>query len=52
MSPLLFQAFTVNWQSSEFKEVERYVRDIGLLKEPLKVIYRIQNVDLWELYCK
>ncbi|KAK2832416.1 hypothetical protein Q7C36_015878 [Tachysurus vachellii] len=47
-----YKAFAVNWQSSEFKEVEKYVRDIGLLKEPLKVIYRIQNADLWELYCK
>ncbi|XP_060759599.1 protein mono-ADP-ribosyltransferase PARP11-like isoform X2 [Neoarius graeffei] len=47
-----FKTFTLNWQSSEFKEVERYVQEIGLLQEPLKVLYRIQNVDLWELYCR
>ncbi|KAK3517526.1 hypothetical protein QTP70_012612 [Hemibagrus guttatus] len=48
----LIQVFIVNWQSSEFKEVERYVKEIGLLQEPLKAVYRVQNVDLWELYCK
>ncbi|XP_026778693.3 protein mono-ADP-ribosyltransferase PARP11-like isoform X2 [Pangasianodon hypophthalmus] len=47
-----FKTFTVNRQTREFKEVERYVREIGLLQEPLKAIYRIQNFDLWELYCK
>ncbi|KAF5897154.1 poly [ADP-ribose] polymerase 11-like, partial [Clarias magur] len=47
-----FQAFTVSRQTNEFKEVERYVRDTGLLQEPLKYVYRIQNVDLWELYCR
>ncbi|KAM9467826.1 protein mono-ADP-ribosyltransferase PARP11-like [Clarias gariepinus] len=47
-----YKAFTVDRQTSEFEEVERYVREIGLLQEPLKYIYRIQNVDLWELYCR
>ncbi|KAM9500819.1 LOW QUALITY PROTEIN: protein mono-ADP-ribosyltransferase PARP11-like [Clarias gariepinus] len=46
------EAFTVDRQISEFKKVERYVREIGFLWEPLKCIYRIQNVDLWELYCR
>ncbi|KAF5897155.1 poly [ADP-ribose] polymerase 11-like isoform X2, partial [Clarias magur] len=47
-----FQTFTVDWQTKEFKEVEKYVREIGLLQEPLKYIHRIQNIDLWELYCR
>ncbi|XP_053350633.1 protein mono-ADP-ribosyltransferase PARP11-like [Clarias gariepinus] len=47
-----YKAFTVDRQTSEFKKVERYVQEIGFLWEPLKCIYRIQNVDLWELYCR
>ncbi|KAM9468261.1 protein mono-ADP-ribosyltransferase PARP11-like isoform 2-T3 [Clarias gariepinus] len=47
-----FQAFTVGRGTNEFQEVEKYVQEIGLLREPLKYIYRIQNVDLWELYCR
>ncbi|XP_053506264.1 protein mono-ADP-ribosyltransferase PARP11-like isoform X2 [Ictalurus furcatus] len=47
-----FKAFKVSWQTSEFKNVERYVREIGLLQEPLRVLYRVQNVDLWELYSR
>ncbi|XP_053364382.1 protein mono-ADP-ribosyltransferase PARP11-like isoform X2 [Clarias gariepinus] len=47
-----YKAFTVDRRTSEFEKVERYVREIGLLQEPLKYIHRIQNVDLWELYCR
>ncbi|XP_017349400.3 protein mono-ADP-ribosyltransferase PARP11 isoform X2 [Ictalurus punctatus] len=47
-----FKAFKVSWQTSEYQNVERYVREIGLLQEPLRVLYRVQNVDLWELYSR
>ncbi|KAG1953465.1 protein mono-ADP-ribosyltransferase TIPARP [Pimephales promelas] len=33
--------------------MERYVRDVGLLRDTMILsIKRIQNVDLWELFCR
>ncbi|XP_046729007.1 protein mono-ADP-ribosyltransferase PARP11 [Silurus meridionalis] len=53
MDPNLpFKAFNLNWQTSEYNKVENYVKEFGLLKKPLRCIYRIQNIDLWELYCR
>ncbi|XP_073669770.1 protein mono-ADP-ribosyltransferase PARP11 [Paramisgurnus dabryanus] len=47
-----YQAFTVARGSSEYQEIESFVRDVGLLQRPIVSIFRIQNVDLWELYCR
>ncbi|KAM9500818.1 protein mono-ADP-ribosyltransferase PARP11-like [Clarias gariepinus] len=49
-----YEAFIVDRQTSEFKKVETYVREVGLLPNTLNIyfIYRIQNVDLWALYCR
>ncbi|KAG9280432.1 poly ADP-ribose polymerase 11-like [Astyanax mexicanus] len=47
-----YQKFCLDHHSDEFKKVEKYAREIGLLQKPIRDIYRIQNVDLWELYCR
>ncbi|KAL7827857.1 hypothetical protein AOLI_G00310090 [Acnodon oligacanthus] len=47
-----YQAFCLNQDTDEFKKVEKYIQEIGLLHKPIINIYRIQNVDLWELYCR
>uniref|UniRef100_A0A3B4DG11 Poly [ADP-ribose] polymerase n=1 Tax=Pygocentrus nattereri TaxID=42514 RepID=A0A3B4DG11_PYGNA len=47
-----YQAFCLNQDTNEFKKVEKYIQEMGLLHKPIKNIYRIQNVDLWELYCR
>ncbi|XP_036433226.1 protein mono-ADP-ribosyltransferase PARP11-like [Colossoma macropomum] len=47
-----YQAFCLKQDTNEFKEVEKYIREMGILYKPIKNIYRIQNVDLWELYCR
>ncbi|XP_066524125.1 protein mono-ADP-ribosyltransferase PARP11 isoform X2 [Hoplias malabaricus] len=47
-----YEVFCLKWHTNEYKEVEKYVREIGLLNKTIKNIYRIQNIDLWELYCR
>ncbi|XP_072530303.1 protein mono-ADP-ribosyltransferase PARP11-like [Salminus brasiliensis] len=47
-----YQSFCLMHHTDEFKEVEKYACETGLLHKPIKNIYRIQNVDLWELYCR
>ncbi|XP_026870388.2 protein mono-ADP-ribosyltransferase PARP11-like [Electrophorus electricus] len=47
-----FLAVSLDLHSSEFKEVERYTKHHGLLQKHIKKIHRIQNVDLWEFYCR
>ncbi|XP_056116172.1 protein mono-ADP-ribosyltransferase PARP11 isoform X3 [Rhinichthys klamathensis goyatoka] len=47
------QLISLRKESSEYQKMERYVRDVGLLRDPMIVsINRIQNVDLWELFCR
>uniref|UniRef100_A0A3Q2VVU9 Poly [ADP-ribose] polymerase n=1 Tax=Haplochromis burtoni TaxID=8153 RepID=A0A3Q2VVU9_HAPBU len=38
--------------SPEFRKVEEYVKTVGLLGKTILSINRIQNLDLWELYCR
>ncbi|XP_073670240.1 uncharacterized protein [Paramisgurnus dabryanus] len=47
-----YQAFTVKRESSEYQKIESFVKDVGLLQQTIVSICRIQNVDLWELYCR
>uniref|UniRef100_A0A4W4G1Q4 Poly [ADP-ribose] polymerase n=1 Tax=Electrophorus electricus TaxID=8005 RepID=A0A4W4G1Q4_ELEEL len=49
---VLPEAVSLDLHSSEFKEVERYTKHHGLLQKHIKKIHRIQNVDLWEFYCR
>ncbi|XP_076860848.1 protein mono-ADP-ribosyltransferase PARP11 isoform X2 [Brachyhypopomus gauderio] len=47
-----FLAFCLKSDSSEFLEVQSYTQHNGCLLKPIRKIYRIQNVDLWELYSR
>uniref|UniRef100_A0A3Q4MDM1 Poly [ADP-ribose] polymerase n=1 Tax=Neolamprologus brichardi TaxID=32507 RepID=A0A3Q4MDM1_NEOBR len=38
--------------SPEYQTVDRYVKTDGLLDRTILSINRIQNLDLWELYCR
>ncbi|RXN05141.1 poly [ADP-ribose] polymerase 11-like protein [Labeo rohita] len=46
-----YQLISLRKDSSEYQKVERFVRDAGLLHDPIVSIKRIQNLDLWELFC-
>ncbi|XP_057213071.1 protein mono-ADP-ribosyltransferase PARP11 [Triplophysa rosa] len=48
----LNQAFPLRRHTSEYQAIECFVRNIGLLDEPIDSIFRIQNKDLWELFCR
>ncbi|XP_016392035.1 poly [ADP-ribose] polymerase 11-like isoform X1 [Sinocyclocheilus rhinocerous] len=47
-----YQLISLRKDSSEYQAVERFVRDVGLLHDPIISIKRIQNTDLWELFCR
>ncbi|XP_050959398.1 protein mono-ADP-ribosyltransferase PARP11-like [Labeo rohita] len=47
-----YQLFCLRKDSSEYQRVERFVRVDGLLQHPIVSINRIQNMDLWELFCR
>lgn len=47
-----YQIFSLRKDSSEYQMVERFVRGDGLLHDPIISIKRIQNMDLWELFCR
>ncbi|XDV25306.1 hypothetical protein PO909_029242 [Leuciscus waleckii] len=48
-----YQLISLRKDSSEYQKMERFVRDVGLLHDPMIVsIKRIQNMDLWELFCR
>ncbi|XP_073722776.1 protein mono-ADP-ribosyltransferase PARP11-like [Misgurnus anguillicaudatus] len=47
-----YRAFIVKKESSEYQMIESFVKDVGLLQQTIVSIIRIQNVDLWELYCR
>lgn len=51
--------FLMNWQliplselSPEYQTVAGYVKNDGLLDRRFISISRIQNLDLWEFYCR
>jgi len=47
------QLISLRKDNSEYQKMERYVRDVGLLRDTMILsIKRIQNVDLWELFCR
>ncbi|XP_058630288.1 protein mono-ADP-ribosyltransferase PARP11 isoform X2 [Onychostoma macrolepis] len=47
-----YQLISLGKGGSEYQAVERFVRDNGLLHDPIISIKRIQNMDLWELFCR
>ncbi|XP_077090134.1 protein mono-ADP-ribosyltransferase PARP11 [Siphateles boraxobius] len=48
-----YQLISLRKDSGEYQKMERFVRDVGLLHDPIIVsINRIQNMDLWELFCR
>ncbi|KAK2859003.1 hypothetical protein Q5P01_003623 [Channa striata] len=47
-----YQLIPLNELTPEYKTVESYVKDEGLLDKSLVSIKRIQNFDLWEMYCR
>ncbi|XP_073691740.1 protein mono-ADP-ribosyltransferase PARP11-like [Garra rufa] len=47
-----YQLISLRKHSSEYQTVERYLRDSGLLDDSIVSIKRIQNLDLWELFCR
>ncbi|XP_039456653.1 protein mono-ADP-ribosyltransferase PARP11-like isoform X2 [Oreochromis aureus] len=47
-----YQLIPLSEHSPEYQTVEHYVKTDGLLDRTILSIYRIQNLDLWELYCR
>ncbi|KAF3705142.1 Poly [ADP-ribose] polymerase 11 [Channa argus] len=47
-----YQLIPLNELTPEYRTVVGYVKDEGLLDRPFVSIRRIQNLDLWELYCR
>ncbi|XP_065325585.1 protein mono-ADP-ribosyltransferase PARP11-like [Pelmatolapia mariae] len=47
-----YQLIPLSEHSPEYQTVEHYVKTDGLLGKTILSIYRIQNLDLWELYCR
>ncbi|XP_051546845.1 protein mono-ADP-ribosyltransferase PARP11-like [Myxocyprinus asiaticus] len=45
-----YQIIPLRRETREYQQVERFVRNDGLLLEPIISINRIQNLDLWELF--
>ncbi|KAM9705837.1 protein mono-ADP-ribosyltransferase PARP11-like [Menidia menidia] len=53
MDPKLpYQLVPLEEWTPEHWTVANYVKVDGLLVRPIVSIYRIQNVDLWEMYCR
>ncbi|KAI3366731.1 hypothetical protein L3Q82_009403 [Scortum barcoo] len=47
-----YQLIPLNELTPEYNTVADYVKNEGLLDRPFVSISRIQNMDLWELYCR
>ncbi|CAN9508175.1 unnamed protein product [Ophioblennius macclurei] len=47
-----YQLIPLSNLTPEYKTVAEYVRNEGLLSKPIISIKRIENFDLWELYCR
>ncbi|KAK7886159.1 hypothetical protein WMY93_025780 [Mugilogobius chulae] len=47
-----FQLIQLNDSTAEYLTVANYVKRDGLLDRNFVSIYRIQNQDLWEFYCR
>ncbi|KAL1276072.1 hypothetical protein QQF64_035695 [Cirrhinus molitorella] len=47
-----YQLIPLKKGSTEYQTVERFVKVDGLLDDPIESIKRIQNMDLWELFCR
>ncbi|XP_026182922.1 protein mono-ADP-ribosyltransferase PARP11 [Mastacembelus armatus] len=47
-----YQLISLSELTPEYKTVAAYVKDDGLLDKPIESISRIQNLDLWEMYCR
>ncbi|XP_012705635.2 protein mono-ADP-ribosyltransferase PARP11 [Fundulus heteroclitus] len=47
-----FQLIELNNSSPEYQTVADYVTHDGLLNKSIVSISRIQNLDLWEMYCR
>uniref|UniRef100_A0A3Q3FXY7 Poly [ADP-ribose] polymerase n=1 Tax=Labrus bergylta TaxID=56723 RepID=A0A3Q3FXY7_9LABR len=52
VDPSPYQLIRLNELTPEYQTVAGYVKKDGLLDRPLVSIYRIQNLDLWEMYCR
>ncbi|XP_069020891.1 protein mono-ADP-ribosyltransferase PARP11 isoform X2 [Embiotoca jacksoni] len=47
-----YQLIPLSELSPEYQTVEGYVKNDGLLDKTIVSIIRIQNLDLWEIYCR
>ncbi|XP_041636825.1 protein mono-ADP-ribosyltransferase PARP11-like [Cheilinus undulatus] len=47
-----YQLIPMNKLTPEYKTVASYVKNDGLLDRTILSISRIQNLDLWEMYCR
>ncbi|XP_020508533.2 protein mono-ADP-ribosyltransferase PARP11 isoform X1 [Labrus bergylta] len=47
-----YQLIPLSELTPEYKTVAGYVKNDGKLDKSLVSIYRIQNLDLWEMYCR
>ncbi|XP_028286571.1 protein mono-ADP-ribosyltransferase PARP11-like [Parambassis ranga] len=47
-----YQLILLSALTPEFSTVADYVRKDGLLDKPILTICRIQNLDLWDIYCR
>ncbi|KAM6895739.1 protein mono-ADP-ribosyltransferase PARP11-like [Xenentodon cancila] len=47
-----YQLIPLSELTPEYKTVADYVRNEGLLNKSIVLICRIQNLDLWEIYCR
>ncbi|CAJ1054829.1 protein mono-ADP-ribosyltransferase PARP11 [Xyrichtys novacula] len=47
-----YQLIRLNKLTPEYQTVVNYVKKDGLLDRPIVSVSRIQNLDLWELYCR
>lgn len=48
----ILQLIPLSELTPEYQTVAGYVKDEGLLDKDIVSISRIQNLDLWELYCR
>ncbi|XP_073722762.1 protein mono-ADP-ribosyltransferase PARP11-like [Misgurnus anguillicaudatus] len=47
-----YQVFPVRRESSEYQQIESFVKDVGQLQQTIVSIFRVQNIDLWELFSR
>ncbi|KAJ0056841.1 hypothetical protein NL108_000624 [Boleophthalmus pectinirostris] len=47
-----YQLIPLNASTAEYLTVANYVKRDGLLDKPIVSVFRIQNQDLWEFYCR